>query len=249
VQLEWGLIERPVGDRYLNEDLWSLANEQVVPLEQKDLFDFDGLRIAQMGGLLPSAFQDLVRSERSNPSPQRKLVRAGKPTLLEIGPLRAECECGEPRPALLTGLWPPEHQIHLVNAQFAIEVTATPADADKVQLSFTPQVRHGEAKPTIKPAEDGSGWTSSSQATIDKYGELSWVVTLASTEYLIIGGRSESRNSFGKAAFLRIDEPRPVQRLLVIRVARQLLTQAGAEVAEENLPPRTTAAIAQASLR
>jgi hypothetical protein len=245
VQLEWGLIERPVGDRYLNEDLWSLANEQVVPLEHKDLFESNGLRIAQLGGLLPSEFLEMVRSERSNPAPQRQQVRAGRPTLLALGPVREECDCT--RPALINAMRVyPDFMFH---AQFGITVTAALTDDNKVRLSFTPQVQHGIAKATIKAADDGSGWTSSSQPTIDKYGELSWDATLASTEYLIIGGRLESSHCFGEEAFVRIDEPRPVQRLLVIRAARQVMTPAGAETAEENMPPRTTAAIAQGSLR
>jgi hypothetical protein len=111
------------------------------------------------------------------------------------------------------------------------------ASENKVRLAFTPQVQHGELKANIKPAADGSGWSYTQQATIDKYSELSWDVTLAPDDFLLVGCRFESKHTFGKECFVRIDETRPVQRLLVIRAARQQSEPAGAEVAEENLPP------------
>jgi len=248
VQLEWGLIERPVGDRYLNEDLWALANEQILPLERKDFFEREGLRIAQIGGLLPSELLEMVHSERSNPSPQRKLVRSGHATLLAIGPVREKCECGEPLPGIRTGLWF-EHPTSLVKAQFGIAVTPSLANDNKVRLSFTPQVEHGEVKASIRPAADGSGWTNSPQATTEKYGELSWDVTLAANDYLLVGCWFKSASCFGKEAFVRVDEPRPVQRLLVIRAARQVMELAGSETYEENVPPRTVAAVARVTPR
>jgi hypothetical protein len=245
VQLEWGLIERPVGDHYLNEDLWELANEQVIPLERKDVFECDGLRIATIGGLLPAEFQELVRSERSNPSPMRRQVRAGHPVILPIGPVRANCDWGLQKTSFITGI--PPQDLH--NAQFGFAMTPSMASDNKVRLSFTPQIEHGETKVAIKPAEDRSGWTSSPQATIDKYSHLSWDVTLGSNDYLLIGCRFQRDHCFGKEAFVRIDEPRPVQRLLVIRAARQVMEIAGSETYEENVPPRTVAAVARVTPR
>jgi hypothetical protein len=243
VQLEWALIERPVGDRYLNEGLWALANEQVVPLERKNVLEDNGLRIAQVGGLLPAEFQELLQSERTNPNARRRQVRAGQAAVLLIGPVRAECDCAPP--SVVAG----RRGVHLAamfNAQMGIAVTPSLVSGNRVRLSLTPQVQQGEAKVAIKPAEDGSGWTSGQQAA-EKYSELSWDVTLAPDEYLLVGCRFVSQHTFGKECFVRIDEPRPVQRLLVIRAARQVPEEAGTEIAEENLPPRTAAAVAQGS--
>jgi hypothetical protein len=245
VQLEWGLIERPVGDRYLNEDLWALANEQVIALERKDALESNGLRIAQIGGLLPSEFQDLVRSERSNPSPQRRTIRAGIPAVLTIGPVRTNCDWGFPPNSFLAGLVPKP----LRNAQFALVVTPSMEGENKVRLSLTPQIEHDEVRTSIIPAADGSGWSRVQKATTDKYSDLNCDVTLAPGEYLLVGCWFESKSTFGKECFVRIDEPRPVQRLLVIRATRLINQGIGSEIAEENVPPRTTAAIAQASLR
>ena len=37
IAMDVSVIERPLGDRYLNDELWSLADEQVIPLERKAL--------------------------------------------------------------------------------------------------------------------------------------------------------------------------------------------------------------------
>lgn len=244
VQFEWALIERPVGDRYLNEDLWSLANEQVIPLERKDVLVDSGLRIAQIGGLLPSAFQDMMRAERYNPNPRRRQVRAGRVTTLALGPVIPICEFRAPGAA--------DGQDtcgHLTNVQFSYAITPMLAGDDKVRLSFTPQIQHGETKTVIKPADDGSGWTCGEQAVSEKFGGLSWDVTLGPNEYLLVGCWFKSQQTYGKECFVRIDEPKPVQRLLVIRTSRQLtepLSGGPAESLEET--PTATAAHASNSM-
>jgi len=242
VQIEWALIERPVGDRYLNEGLWALANEQVLPLERKNVLADHGLRIAQVGGLLPAEFQELLQSERTNPNPRRRQVRAGQPAFILIGPVRAQFDWEPPFSGTLGGA----QHLAILNAQFGIEVTSSLASDNKVRLSLMPQVQQGETTAAIKPAEDGSGWTKVPQGA-RKYGELSWDVTLTPDEYLVVGCRFPSPHTFGTACFVRDDEPKPVQRLLVLRAARQVPELAGAETAEENLPPRTVAAVAQRS--
>jgi hypothetical protein len=245
VQLQWALIERPIGDRYLNEELWALANEQVIPLERKDVLENNGLRIAQVGGLLPAEFQELLRSERSNPNPRRRQVRQGRVTMLPTGPIRAQCDL---RPPVLPGVTPASDAPGpRTNALLSFAITPTLA-SDKVRLSFTPQVQHGEEKTVIKPADDGSGWTASEQAVTEKYGELSWDVTLAPDEYLLVGCWFASQGTYGKECFVRVDEPRPVQRLLVIRACRQVAETLDTESAEEHAPPPTVATVAQAPL-
>jgi len=241
VQVEWALIQRPVGDRYLNEGLWALANEQIVPLERKEVLENNGLRVGAVSGLLPSEFQELLRSERYNPNPRRRHVRAGQAATLLLGSVRAQCDCDPPSvPANIQG-----ESLHaMFDAQFGIAVTPSLASGNKVRLALTPQVQQGEAKAAIKPAEDGSGWSHSQQAP-EKYSGLNWDVTLAPDEYLLVGCHFANQRTFGKECFVRTDEPRPVQLLLVVRAVRQFPETAAAEIVAENVPPRTAAAVAQ----
>ena len=47
VQMDIALLERPVGDSYINRDLWTTADEQVIALERKAQLDDNGFRVGQ----------------------------------------------------------------------------------------------------------------------------------------------------------------------------------------------------------
>jgi hypothetical protein len=51
------------------------------------------------------------------------------------------------------------------------------------------------------------------------YPKLSWEVTLAPNQYLVVGTRFDQRHSLGFASFVQTEETNPVQRLLVIRTS------------------------------
>src|ERR1700691_3698612 len=63
VQMDVALIERPLGDAYLNKDLWLAADEQVVSLDNKAILQDNGFRIGQVGGLTPAGLQALLTSD------------------------------------------------------------------------------------------------------------------------------------------------------------------------------------------
>ena len=71
VQLDVALIERPTGDRFLNEELWDLADEQGVAFEKKAALDDNGIRVGLIGGMPPAGLQALLTSERSCANPRR----------------------------------------------------------------------------------------------------------------------------------------------------------------------------------
>src|SRR5262249_56216657 len=83
------LVERSPGDRYLNDELWRVADEQVVPMEQKAVLVDNGFRVGQIGGILPATLQDLLNSKTSCPNPRGRQLHAGNPVTLVIGPRTA----------------------------------------------------------------------------------------------------------------------------------------------------------------
>src|SRR5438105_15292900 len=66
VQLEVAVLERPLGDHYINQDLWDVADEQVVAVERKAALEDNGFRIGQVGGLVPAELPALLTSDRSD---------------------------------------------------------------------------------------------------------------------------------------------------------------------------------------
>src|SRR5262249_7149705 len=71
VQLEVALVERPLNDPYLSEDLWKLVDEHAVPPEREVVLNDNGFRAGKLGGVVPGELLDLLRSERSCANPRR----------------------------------------------------------------------------------------------------------------------------------------------------------------------------------
>src|SRR2546422_2803409 len=65
VQMDLPMIERPVGDRYLNQELWANTDEQIVGPEYKAAVDDNGFRVGQIIGIPPGRLQALLTSPRS----------------------------------------------------------------------------------------------------------------------------------------------------------------------------------------
>jgi hypothetical protein len=213
IQMDVALIEAPLGDSYLDRELWSQADEQVLALEQKNLLEDNGLQIGQVGGITPAGLQALLTSNKSSPDPRRITLRAGQSYDLLLGPMLPIC-----RYRLLQD--GESADVRLEQAQYVVAVVPTLTADGRTTLRFTPQVRHGEARLQPRPAADLSGWLMRPQQATETYAHLSWEVTLAPNEYVVIGGRSDRPATLGHECFLRAEETPPTRRLLVIRTGR-----------------------------
>ncbi len=232
VQMDVALVERPVGDRVLNEKLWTMADEQVMDLERRALLEANGFRVGQVGGMAPPELQNLLTSERSCAAPRRLVVRAGEAKQLTLGPAAAQSRFREPKdgePATVT----------LEEAEFTLEVVPTLTADGRTRLQFQPLVRHGTLAQTIRPAADHSGLMLQSERPAERYANLGFEVTLSPNEYVVIGGRYEQTETLGHACFVRREESQPVQRVLVIRTGRSAPVEAplAMEPGTENWTP------------
>src|SRR4051794_15409274 len=80
VLLELALIERPLGDPFLNDEIWSSADCQVVDLEKKGFLEDNGFRIGQIVGMNPAKLQTLLDSERHFIPIRKQILPAGTET-------------------------------------------------------------------------------------------------------------------------------------------------------------------------
>jgi hypothetical protein len=227
VQLDIALVDRPDGDRFLNHELWELADEQGVSLEHKPILEDNGFRVCQIGGLPPAGLQALLTSPRSCPDPHRVRLHAGSATAVLLGPLYPRCSFRLEQDGRAT-------EVDLEQAQCLLEVVPTLGEEGKVQLRFTPHVRHGQPALTMHPVQDPAGplrWEWESQQPEEAYPGLGWEVSVAANEYVVVGTWLERVDSLGQRCFLARAGAAlvPIQRLLVIRTAR---ASDGAPVAE-----------------
>ncbi|MFN4259754.1 MAG: hypothetical protein ACK4RK_10680 [Gemmataceae bacterium] len=214
VQIDVAVIERPVGDRFLNAELWANADEQIVALERKALLEDNGFRVAHIG-IPPAPLQALLTSDVSCPNPRRLRLHAGNEAKVLIGPPRPNC-----RFALHTDR--DCQDVELTNAQFALEIVPTLTDDGRTRLRFTPRLQHGQKSLLPLPAPDRSCWLWQEQRPTARYEELSWEIDLAPNEYVAIGARFDHPESLGYGGFVEDAGSPPVQRLLVLRTNRTL---------------------------
>jgi hypothetical protein len=213
VQLQVALLERRVGDQYLNERLWPLVDESAIPTDHKFALEQNGFRVGQVGGLPPPELLALLTSERSCIDPRLVRLHVGITKQLLLGPALPSCHFQIEQDGR-------QDDLALEQAQIMLEVVPSLAENGQIRLHFTPQVEHGERKLVPCAAEDRSGMVLRPERAMNRYSALGWDITLAPNEYVVIGARIERPQSLGYQGFIRADEAQPVQRLLVIRTSR-----------------------------
>lgn len=236
VQMDVALVETPIGDRFVNEGLWTLTDEQMIPLEQKAVLESNGFRIGHIGATPPAELQALLTSERSCANPRRIQVHAehSAPPLV-LGPTLAQAHY-----QLLQG--ETQTPVVLEQAQCNLVVTPTVLAEGRTRLRFVPQVKYGQTQlQTWKPNSERSGWSMQMEQPTENYPHLAWEVTVAPNDYLVIGVRYDRPETLGYQAFVRREEAPPVQRLLVIRCSRLQTLDSWSELAtsEQTGEPHT----------
>jgi len=213
VQMHVALIERPLGDAYLNERLWTLADEGAVPTDHKAALEDNGFRVGQVGGQTPPELLTLLTSSRSCANPRLIRLHTGDGKDLLLGPALPACRYQLEQDGQ-------KEEVAVEQADAMVTVVPALAPDGRIRLRFTPQVEYGERKLVACPAEDHSGMVLLPKRAANRYPGLGWDVTLAPNEYVVVGARFDRPGSLGYQAFVRPDESPPVQRLLVIRTSR-----------------------------
>jgi hypothetical protein len=215
VQLDVAVLEGTVGDRYLNKELWQLADESVSP-DLKPVLQKNGFRACQTGTSPPPGLLALLKSEKYNFNPRRFCTRVDTPTPILLGPVWSSCPYDLEKGR---GQIP----VEVPEAQCVLLVVAALNDDGGVTLRFTPEVRHGATTLRPRPVQDPSGtksWTLTPEQPTESYPWLGWEMTLKPNEYVAVGTQLDRPDTLGYRFFLYTETTAPVQRLLVIRVTR-----------------------------
>lgn len=218
VQMDVALLERPLGDPYINAELWNSTDENVVALENRPALDDNGFRVGQIVGMPPGGLQALLCSKRSCINPRRWMLPTGPAAAsaksrIRLGGHQAESGFLLKEEGKAT-------EVVLDNVQYQLEVEPALTKDGRIRLRFIPRVEYGDLTRTVTVPPDRSDFVVQVEMPSKSYPRLAWEVTLASNEYLVIGGHYDQPQSLGCQAFAREDGPVPVQRLLVIRASR-----------------------------
>jgi hypothetical protein len=216
VHIDMVQLDRPLGDAYVNRELWAAADEEAVGAENKKRLNDNGLYVCEIGGQLPSGLQQLLASKRNEDRCRRVIKQAGKPVELPLGPPLSDC-----RFKLLQDGEAVEKE--LPQAECLIEVVPTPVEGGRLRLHFIPRIKYGQPELKPRPLRDASGklaWDLCAQQPEEEYPWLGWELTVSPSEYVILGTRTEREGTFGYRCFVGVDGSKVVQRLLVVRAYR-----------------------------
>jgi len=213
ILIDFALIERDVGDPYINRELWTHTDQLVLDLEKKDLLEANGLRVGQLVGLTPAELQTLLTSERWCPKPFKRITCSGQPYNLPLGQVVPHADYD-------VCLGPQVHEVGVDRARFFLEVLPAQAANGRTKLVLTPKVETGEQVLPFQPKPEQSRWDFKIERPSKTYKDLSWEVSLAPNEFLVIGAVFDKPNSLGYRSFVQDEGRDHVQKLLVIRTNR-----------------------------
>jgi hypothetical protein len=225
VQIEVRLIETPLGDSFLNHELWDKAvDEQAVDFERRGILAKNGLRVGSVAGALPSRLQELMTLERCCVNPKVLLLGAGRVSTIHLGPSQPECQFQLSQPGQ-------SRTVEFAQAQFSLAVLPGLTEDGNICLRFAPKAEFGDPIQTFQPAPDRSGWVMEIRRQSQLFDALNWEVPLTPNTFLVIGGMLDKPDSLGYHAFVDRESMPPVQRLLVLRTGRVENAGIDAEIA------------------
>jgi len=214
VKLFVALLERPIEDPFINQELWSHTDEMIVDMDRKAAVDDNGYRVGQIVGMPPGKLQDLLKSERYCLNSRCRIMPSGHSVPVFLGPVLPTCE-------FVVQEGKNTHEETLDKTRFCFDVKGTLTNDGKTRLTFTPKVEYGENTLPFVPDPDQNAWTIRIERPSTMYKELSWDVVLAPGEYLVVGAILDKDKSLGHRSFVQ-EEGTGVQRLLVLRTARSV---------------------------
>lgn len=241
VYLDVAVIERTFGDAFLNRELWNETDEEVIRidgepaagLERKAALAENGFRVGQVGSLLPGQLQDLLSSTRFCQI-RRIQKHAGHEIALACGSTWPHCRCRLVHDGDST-------TVETNKGQCELTVVPTLAGEGHIRLHFTPRLKHGNAELAFLPMVDADGqrhWGRQEHQAEQVYPWLSWTLTVAPNEYVVLGALVENGETLGEHFFLTREEGQPiVQRLLVLRAAHVPTPTASIEASLGPCPP------------
>jgi hypothetical protein len=205
------LVERPIGDPFLDRELW----ESVLPVgspEVRSLLAENGIRVGILTGMLPTPFQTMLRDKSETVDPHLMTFPNRKEAIIPTsGPIEL-CNFD-----LLEDLAGKPESVTLKEACCGILVRPQALGEGRVKVWCEPQIQHGSRLELFRTSEDGTQFTKSEEVPTEKYTGLGFDVSLLPDECLVVGCIADQQESLGTTLFEVSAKGNLKQRLLVIR--------------------------------
>jgi hypothetical protein len=221
VQLQMVVLEKPLGDNFLNDELWRSTDCQVVGLAKKSILDDNGFCIGLVVGMNPEKLQTMLSCKRSWVGDRDHTLPIGTAAqTMPISPIIPLCNFRLRTEEVAK-------DVEVRRGECVLRIEPTLAADGRTKLKFTPVVLYGDKAPDYEAAPENFGWSFQYKQLCIPCPELSWEVTVAPNQFLVIGTHfdenavEDAPQSLGSRFFLADTGRMFMQRVLVLRTIRR----------------------------
>jgi hypothetical protein len=226
--LKVAIVTRPFGDRTLNEVVWRVADEQIIPPAERRTWEVNGLRVGRIVGELPLELEAILKdtSPQNKVNPTNFFVDSGEPTLIAVGEPVNEASLLLNRENRIIG------RDYREPGGF-FRLTPQHEGPNNVSLRMVPEIHHGpiqrtfQALPNATPLGPQEFRINNGQQE-ETIREMATSLVLEAGQVAVIGCRPEFKRSLGTFMLTQAvaHSDQRIEKLVMIWASRNLSGQA-----------------------
>jgi hypothetical protein len=231
-QLEVAFVERPVGDRAINEETWRAVDEHSIPDETRRVLAANGLRIGRIIGTLPPELESILKAPAPHHIEPAVFLRE------EREPAEIMARTSVPETSLLLNREDRVFGKDFEAASGWFRVSAEHEGAQGVRLQITPEIHHGPIRRDWQALSTSGGYVPqqfkiNDGQQADMFRDLGVSLSLQSGQVAVIGCDISQLRSLGSFLLSNREDQddQAVQRIILIWARRN---QAGVIEADKS---------------
>jgi hypothetical protein len=222
--LKVAIVTRPFGDRVLNEVVWRVADEQIIPPAERRAWEVNGLRVGRIVGELPLELEAILKdtSPQNKVNPTNFVVDSGEPTLIAVG------ETVDQASLLLN------RENRIIGRDYRepsglFRLTPQHDGPNNVSLRMVPEIHHGpvqrtfQALPNATPLGPQEFRINNGQQE-ETIREMATTLVLEPGQVAVIGCRPEFKRALGSFMLTQAvaNSDQRIEKLVLIWASRNL---------------------------
>ncbi len=213
VLLDIALIQQPFDDDYLRHELWTGADEMILPIEVRETLDLNGYRVGILVGSAHEKLTQLIQSERTCLEHKGRSSANGLTVTQNLRETKETVPC-----RIQTGKR--TEAVTLDRPRFLLDLIPTLAADPVVRLKVAPRVETGDKAVNYKPLPNESKWELELKRSDRVLTGCTFAIDLQPNQILILGPRLDREGTVGFESFVHQAGEDTYQRLLVLKQVR-----------------------------